>query len=98
MRTFAHDTALPGGKYELGDIDPEGTAVSISEKIGMFQLTAFWQRREAYEEVGFYSQQPSMTERLLSCRLVYLLIEIKFASSVYSTPFLPVIPSSSLRR
>ncbi|ODO07894.1 hypothetical protein I350_03475 [Cryptococcus amylolentus CBS 6273] len=26
MRTFAHDTALPGGKYEPGDVDQEGTA------------------------------------------------------------------------
>ncbi|WVQ75914.1 hypothetical protein IAR50_005549 [Cryptococcus sp. DSM 104548] len=26
MRTFAHDTALPGGKYEPGDMGPEGTA------------------------------------------------------------------------
>lgn len=28
MRTYAQDTALPGGKYEEGDIDSEGTAVS----------------------------------------------------------------------
>lgn len=41
MRTFAHDTALPGGKYEPGDIDAEGTAVSVLEKINIFQLTAF---------------------------------------------------------
>jgi len=27
MRTYAQDTALPGGKYEEGDIDSEGTAV-----------------------------------------------------------------------
>ena len=27
MRTYAQDTALPGGKYEEGDIDAEGTAV-----------------------------------------------------------------------
>jgi hypothetical protein len=27
MRTYAQDTALPGGKYEDGDIDSEGTAV-----------------------------------------------------------------------
>jgi coenzyme A diphosphatase NUDT7 len=27
MRTYAQDTALPGGKYEDGDIDAEGTAV-----------------------------------------------------------------------
>lgn len=30
MRTFAHDTALPGGKYEPGDIDAEGTAVRVT--------------------------------------------------------------------
>lgn len=29
MRTYAQDTALPGGKYEEGDIDAEGTAVSL---------------------------------------------------------------------
>jgi hypothetical protein len=29
MRTYAQDTALPGGKYEEGDIDSEGTAVRI---------------------------------------------------------------------
>lgn len=28
MRTYAQDTALPGGKYEEGDVDAEGTAVS----------------------------------------------------------------------
>lgn len=28
MRTYAQDTALPGGKSEEGDIDAEGTAVS----------------------------------------------------------------------
>jgi coenzyme A diphosphatase NUDT7 len=28
MRSYAHDTALPGGKYEAGDEDEEGTAVS----------------------------------------------------------------------
>ncbi len=28
MRTYASDTALPGGKYEEGDQDEEGTAVS----------------------------------------------------------------------
>lgn len=27
MRTYAQDTALPGGKYEEGDEDEEGTAV-----------------------------------------------------------------------
>ena len=27
MRTYAQDTALPGGKYEEGDVDSEGTAV-----------------------------------------------------------------------
>jgi coenzyme A diphosphatase NUDT7 len=30
MRTYAQDTALPGGKYEDGDIDAEGTAVCHS--------------------------------------------------------------------
>jgi hypothetical protein len=30
MRTYAQDTALPGGKYEDGDIDAEGTAVCSS--------------------------------------------------------------------
>ena len=30
MRTYAQDTALPGGKYEEGDIDAEGTAVCSS--------------------------------------------------------------------
>ena len=29
MRTYAQDTALPGGKYEEGDEDEEGTAVSL---------------------------------------------------------------------
>jgi coenzyme A diphosphatase NUDT7 len=29
MRTYAQDTALPGGKYEDGDIDAEGTAVRL---------------------------------------------------------------------
>ena len=28
MRTYAADTALPGGKYENGDEGEEGTAVS----------------------------------------------------------------------
>jgi coenzyme A diphosphatase NUDT7 len=34
MRTYAQDTALPGGKYEEGDVDAEGTAVRLpsSEK------------------------------------------------------------------
>ena len=27
MRSYASDTALPGGKYEEGDEDDEGTAV-----------------------------------------------------------------------
>lgn len=27
MRSYASDTALPGGKYEDGDEDEEGTAV-----------------------------------------------------------------------
>jgi 8-oxo-dGTP pyrophosphatase MutT (NUDIX family) len=27
LRTYANDTALPGGKYEEGDEDEEGTAV-----------------------------------------------------------------------
>jgi hypothetical protein len=27
MRSYANDTALPGGKYEPGDEDEEGTAV-----------------------------------------------------------------------
>ncbi|OWZ28460.1 hypothetical protein C347_05667 [Cryptococcus neoformans AD2-60a] len=36
MRTFAHDTALPGGKYEPGDIDAEGTARREAyEEIGL---------------------------------------------------------------
>ena len=30
MRSYASDTALPGGKYEDGDEDDEGTAVSIA--------------------------------------------------------------------
>lgn len=30
MRTYASDTALPGGKYEEGDEDEEGTAVSLA--------------------------------------------------------------------
>ncbi|OCF33853.1 hypothetical protein I316_04565 [Kwoniella heveanensis BCC8398] len=29
MRTYAHDTALPGGKYEEGDVDAEGTAIGL---------------------------------------------------------------------
>lgn len=29
LRTYAHDTALPGGKYEEGDEDEEGTAVGV---------------------------------------------------------------------
>jgi len=29
MRTYAQDTALPGGKYEEGDVDSEGTAVGL---------------------------------------------------------------------
>jgi len=29
LRTYANDTALPGGKYEDGDEDEEGTAVSL---------------------------------------------------------------------
>lgn len=29
MRSFAFDTALPGGKWEEGDADEEGTAVSF---------------------------------------------------------------------
>ena len=29
MRTYAADTALPGGKYEEGDTDEEGTAVNL---------------------------------------------------------------------
>lgn len=41
MRTFAHDTALPGGKYELGDIDPEGTAVSVPEKNRYVSIDGF---------------------------------------------------------
>ncbi|WWC68059.1 uncharacterized protein I206_101978 [Kwoniella pini CBS 10737] len=36
MRTYAHDTALPGGKYEEGDIDAEGTARREAyEEIGL---------------------------------------------------------------
>ncbi|WRT64678.1 uncharacterized protein IL334_001612 [Kwoniella shivajii] len=36
MRTYAHDTALPGGKYEEGDVDPEGTARREAfEEIGL---------------------------------------------------------------
>jgi coenzyme A diphosphatase NUDT7 len=29
MRSYASDTALPGGKYEPGDEDEEGTAVRL---------------------------------------------------------------------
>lgn len=46
MRTYAQDTALPGGKYEEGDNDSEGTAVCRHPQSGADQ-----QRREAYEEV-----------------------------------------------
>ncbi|OCF58704.1 hypothetical protein L486_03194 [Kwoniella mangroviensis CBS 10435] len=36
MRTYAHDTALPGGKYEEGDVDAEGTARREAyEEIGL---------------------------------------------------------------
>ncbi|WWC86800.1 uncharacterized protein L201_001679 [Kwoniella dendrophila CBS 6074] len=36
MRTYAHDTALPGGKYEEGDIHAEGTARREAfEEIGL---------------------------------------------------------------
>jgi hypothetical protein len=31
MRSYASDTALPGGKYEDGDEDEEGTAVGQGE-------------------------------------------------------------------
>jgi len=49
MRTYAQDTALPGGKYEEGDIDAEGTAVC---RVSLFRtVVADQQRREAYEEV-----------------------------------------------
>ena len=40
MRTYAQDTALPGGKYEEGDIDSEGTAVS--HPVPMSLETIFW--------------------------------------------------------
>ncbi|WVF69695.1 hypothetical protein IAT40_004474 [Kwoniella sp. CBS 6097] len=36
MRTYAYDTALPGGKYEEGDVDAEGTARREAyEEIGL---------------------------------------------------------------
>nr|XP_031858243.1 uncharacterized protein CI109_006386 [Kwoniella shandongensis]KAA5525315.1 hypothetical protein CI109_006386 [Kwoniella shandongensis] len=36
MRTYAQDTALPGGKYEEGDVDEEGTARREAyEEIGL---------------------------------------------------------------
>ncbi|KAL7419312.1 8-oxo-dGTP diphosphatase [Cryptotrichosporon argae] len=34
MRTYASDTALPGGKYEDGDVDEEGTA-TLTRQIGL---------------------------------------------------------------
>lgn len=37
MRSYASDTALPGGKYEEGDLDEEGTARREAyEEVGYF--------------------------------------------------------------
>jgi hypothetical protein len=38
MRTYAKDTALPGGKYEEGDVDAEGTAVSPPYPVAVIKL------------------------------------------------------------
>jgi hypothetical protein len=33
MRSYASDTALPGGKYEEGDVDEEAIAVSSASNL-----------------------------------------------------------------
>ncbi|KIK99005.1 hypothetical protein PAXRUDRAFT_605341 [Paxillus rubicundulus Ve08.2h10] len=52
LRTYAGDTALPGGRIDPRDVTMEDTAVSPARF-----LTAYWcsdvsQRREAFEETG----------------------------------------------
>lgn len=51
MRSYAADTALPGGKYDEGDEDEVGTAVS-ARLPHVAEAKADLQRREAYEEVN----------------------------------------------
>jgi len=46
MRSYASDTALPGGKYEPGDATPEDTAVSRSPSLHVkMQLTISGEKR-----------------------------------------------------
>lgn len=53
MRSYASDTALPGGKFEEGDEDDEGTAVScLGVPRRQYLAQADTQRREAFEEVS----------------------------------------------
>ena len=46
MRSYASDTALPGGKYEPGDATPEDTAVGHSPSLRVkMQLTISGEKR-----------------------------------------------------
>jgi hypothetical protein len=41
MRSYASDTALPGGKYEEGDVDEEAIAVSRAPDLTKALLNPF---------------------------------------------------------
>jgi hypothetical protein len=57
LSSYAGDTALPGGRWDKMDASIEDTAVSIAQHDthGWALLTRTLQRREAFEEVSYYS-------------------------------------------